>query len=115
MKTDMKKKVTADEAAAAGNGAADNAKAETGGDSGKWRLWPYFQTIPGILYYQIVSAVILSVVLYGIRMLSSVLISSTGHEAITTGDFKFLFTTWQGWVLILLAVVVLCLYAIFDL
>jgi glycerophosphoryl diester phosphodiesterase len=81
----------------------------------RWRLWPYFQTLPGILYYQIVSAVILGVLLYGIEMLSSVLMSSTGHEAVTSGDFTFLFTTWQGWLLILLAVIVLCLYSIFDL
>ena len=87
----------------------------SGGGGKRWRLWPYFQTIPGILYYQIVSGLILAAALYGIRMLSGVLIASTGHEAVTTGDFGFLFTTWQGWLVILLAIAALCLYMIFDL
>lgn len=64
--------------------------------------------IPGILYYQIVSALILDVIMIGVSLLSSALMSSIGHEAVTNGDFKFVFTTWQGWVLIVLAAAVLC-------
>ena len=81
----------------------------------RWHLWPYFQTIPGIIYYQIVSGLILALALNGIRTLSGILMSSAGHEAVTTGDFAFLFTTWQGGLLILLAIALLCLYTIFDL
>ena len=85
------------------------------GKKQKWHLWPYFQSLPGILYYQIVSQIILTAAMYGIRLLSNALMASAGHEAVTTGDFGFLFTTWQGWILILLAIVILCLYTIFDL
>lgn len=81
----------------------------------RWHLWPYFQTIPGIIYYQIVSGLILALALNGIRTLSGILMSSAGHEAVTTGDFAFLFTTWQGGLLILLAIALLCLYTIFYL
>lgn len=62
----------------------------------RWHLWPYFQTIPGIIYYQIVSGLILALALNGIRTLSGILMSSAGHEAVTTGDFAFLFYDVAG-------------------
>lgn len=85
------------------------------GKKQRWHLWPYVQTLPGILYYQILSVLILTIALRGVRVLSSALMTSAGHEAVTTGDFGFVFTTWQGWLLIVLALGVLCLYTIFNL
>ncbi|MCH4014515.1 MAG: hypothetical protein LKE64_09355 [Solobacterium sp.] len=50
--------------------------------------------IPGILYYQIVSALILDVIMIGVSLLSSALMSSIGHKAVTNGDFKAAAVSW---------------------
>ena len=48
-------------------------------------------------------------------LISRLLIRSTGHVAVTSGDFSFLFTTWQGILLIILAIVNLFLFVAVDL
>lgn len=80
-----------------------------------WKIRPYLQIIPGILYYQIVSALILGLAMDGIGYLGRILMVSAGHTALTSGDFVFVFSTWQGILLLLLALLVLCLYTTFDL
>ena len=42
--------------------------------------------------------------------ISMLLINSTGRVAVTSGDFKFLFTTWQGVLLILITLLTLFLF-----
>lgn len=48
-------------------------------------------------------------------VISRLLIRSTGHVAVTSGEFSFLFTTWQGILLIILAIVNLFLFVAVDL
>ena len=44
------------------------------------------------------------------RHLINALILSAGRTAITSGDFKYLFTTWQGWTIILVSLGMIMLY-----
>lgn len=81
----------------------------------RWRFRPYLQSIPGILYYQMISSIIIGISLFGLKRLGAVLLLSTGHPAVTSGSFGFLFSTWQGYVLILIGLLVLCVYTVFDL
>ena len=68
-----------------------------------------------MLKYQVVSSGCLAALLWVINDLTLGLIHSTGRVAVTSGDFKFLFTTWQGILLILFALVSLTIYMSFDL
>ena len=80
-----------------------------------WRSYiPYFQSLFDMLKYQAVSSGCLAALLWIINWLTDLLIRSTGRVAVTSGDFKFLFTTWQGILLILFALVSLSLYMSFD-
>ncbi|MGI6755353.1 MAG: glycerophosphoryl diester phosphodiesterase membrane domain-containing protein [Atopobiaceae bacterium] len=74
----------------------------------------YISTIPGIIYYQLVSSITMGVVMLGLKHLGSFLLLSTGHPAITSGSFGFMFTTWQGYALIALGILALSLYTVFD-
>jgi glycerophosphoryl diester phosphodiesterase len=76
---------------------------------------PYFRSLSDILKYQIVSGACLAVLLWAIGFLTDALIRSAGRVAVTSGDFTFLFTTWQGVLLILFALISLALYAASDL
>ena len=50
-----------------------------------------------------------------LRQIAMILIRSTGRVAISTGDFSFLFTTWQGPLLLFIGLSVLFVYLAFDL
>ncbi|MBR3234333.1 MAG: glycerophosphoryl diester phosphodiesterase membrane domain-containing protein [Atopobiaceae bacterium] len=75
----------------------------------------YIKTIPFVIMYQLTT----SFVLWGLgsilKMLAGLALISQGRVAVTTGDFMFLFTTWQGWILILLALVMLWLFVSLEL
>ena len=71
----------------------------------KQRLLPYRQSVPSILLFQIISSLALQIWMSCFSVISRLLIRSTGHVAVTSGDFSFLFTTWQGILLIILAIV----------
>lgn len=75
----------------------------------------YLNIVPGILFFQIVMSLVLAGIVQLLNYLAMWAISSTGRVAVTTGDFVFLFTTWQGWAVLLIAVVAIVLYVIFDL
>jgi len=79
----------------------------------KNRMLPFYQAIPRLLLYQFVSFIILSFVTWGISTLCSLLMGLSGKAAITSGDLGFLFTHWQGYVIIVLVLLmVLCYMAI---
>lgn len=77
--------------------------------------WPYLQSIPDIMGYRLATTVVLGAILTVLNKLAAWALSSTGRVAVTGGDFKFLFTSWQGWLLIVMAMVSLYLYVAFDL
>lgn len=81
----------------------------------KQRLLPYRQSVPPILLFQIISSLALQIRMSCFSVISRLLIRSTGHVAVTSGDFSFLFTTWQGILLIILAIVNLFLFVAVDL
>ena len=78
-------------------------------------LTPYTQTLPDILSYQIVTKVIIALWLFLFGRVFQALLKSSGRVAVTTGDWKFLFTSWQGILIVLLGLVSLFVYVAFDL
>lgn len=81
----------------------------------KDKLRPYIQAMPDILNYQIVTKVLICIWLFLLGRLFQVLLRSSGRVAVTSGDWKFLFTTWQGLLILLLGLVSLFVYVAFDL
>ena len=79
------------------------------------RIRPYRQAIPEILIYQVVSKVLLTGLLFVLQKLAYLLFRSAGRAAVTSGDFLFMFTTWQGWVLLVIGFMALLLYTVLDL
>ena len=79
------------------------------------RLRPYLEALPDIIKYQIVSKLILGVLLFVLGRLFRILLNSTGRVAVTSGDFTFLFQTWQGILIILIALISLFMYVALDL
>lgn len=62
----------------------------------------YLRVVPQLLEYKLIAFVILQAVVFCLRKLGMLLIYSTGRVAVTSGDYRFLFRTWQGWLIILL-------------
>ena len=81
----------------------------------KEKLRPYVQAMPDILNYQIVTKAIISIWLFLLGRLFQILLRSSGRVAVTSGDWEFLFTTWQGLLILLLGLVSLFIYVAFDL
>ena len=81
----------------------------------KEKLRPYLQALPDIFKYQIISKPLLALLLLMLGLIFRVLLKSAGKVAVTSGDLAFLFTTWQGWLIVLLGLVTLYLYFAFDL
>ncbi len=78
----------------------------------RWRS--YLDLLKKITFFQAILTLVLSVGVSIIQTLISLLITSTGRVAITSSDYLFLLTTWQGWLIILLLVLSLALYVAFD-
>lgn len=78
------------------------------------RLLPYRQAVPAILLFQLITEFVLQLWMFGFSRLSMLLLASTGRVAVTSGDFLFLFTSWQGLLLLLLALVTLFLFTALD-
>ena len=76
------------------------------------KVKPYFQALPYIFDYQIVTKVILGIWLFLLGEISQILLKSSGRVAITSGDWQFLFTTWQGILLLVLGLVSLFVYVV---
>lgn len=78
------------------------------------RVRPYLQALPDIFSYQIVTKLILGVLLFLLGRIFQALLRSSGRVAVTSGDWQFLFTTWQGILILLLGLVSLFIYVAFD-
>lgn len=78
-------------------------------------LRPYTQALPDILNYQIVTKAVISVWLFLLGRLFQLLLRSSGRVAVTSGDYEFLFTTWQGLLILILGTFSLFVYVAFDL
>ena len=70
---------------------------------------------PEIWKYQAFTKIILLLVVSAVRLAAMALLHSTGRVAISSGDYRFLFNTWQGPLLILLFLAVFFFYVSFDL
>ena len=75
---------------------------------------PYLQAIPSFFSYQVVSKLILVLATMIFTRLAYIFLEATGRIAITSGDFKFLFTTWQGIIILSIGIVSLIVYVVFD-
>ena len=62
----------------------------------------YLRVVPQLLEYKLIAFVLLQVVVFGLKKLGMLLIYSTGRVAVTSGDYHFLFRTWQGWLIMLI-------------
>ena len=76
---------------------------------------PYIQALPAIFNYQIVTKAILAIWLFLLGKIFMALLRSSGRVAVTSGDWKFLFTTWQGILILVLGIISLYVYIAFDL
>ena len=79
------------------------------------RLKPYLEALPDIIRYQVVTKILLGAWLFLLGRLFRILLNSTGRVAVTSGDFLFLFGTWQGIFIILIALSSLFVYVALDL
>ena len=69
------------------------------------KLKPYWQALPVIFNYQIITKALLGIWIYLLGRITQALLVSTGRVAITSGDFGFLFKTWQGYLILLIGLV----------
>ena len=79
------------------------------------KLKPYLEALPDIIRYQVATKLLLGVWLYLLGRLFRLLLNSTGRVAVTSGDFAFIFTTWQGIAILAIALVSLFVYVALDL
>ena len=78
------------------------------------KLRPYLQACPQILVYQIVTKAIVGILVFLLGRIFQLLLKSSGRVAVTSGDFTFLFGTWQGIIIMLLGLISLFIYVAFD-
>lgn len=79
------------------------------------KLYPYIRAMPAIFQYQIVSKLFIAVWLFLLGRLFQELLKSCGKVAVTSGDWKFLFTTPQGLLILVIGLVSLFIYVALDL
>ena len=76
----------------------------------KNRILPFFQAIPKLLTFQVVSGLVLTPLTWVISSLCGMLMGLSGKAAFTSGDIGFLFTNWQGYVIMVLVVLMAVSY-----
>lgn len=81
----------------------------------KNRILPFYQAIPKLLTFQLVSFIFLSLLTWGISALCGLLLGLTGKAAVTSGDIGFIFTRWQGYVMIALVLLMVISYVAVEL
>lgn len=79
------------------------------------KLQPYVQALPGILQYQLFTKLVLGLWLFLMGRVFRLLLNSTGRVAVSTGDFVFLFTRWQGLLILFCSLLSLYVYVALDL
>ena len=81
----------------------------------KNRIMPFYQAIPKILKFQFFSFIVLSALTWVISTLFSLMLGISGKAAVTSGDLSFLFTRWQGYVMIILVLLMVLSYIAVEL
>lgn len=79
------------------------------------RLKPYWLALPDIIKYQILTKVLLALWIFMLGSVTQALLASTGRVAVTSGDFTFLLSTWQGILIVLVGLISLFVYVDLDL
>ena len=79
------------------------------------KMKPYVEALPEIFNYQIATKIFISIWIFLLGRIFQALLRSSGRVAVTSGDWKFLFTTWQGLAILLLGLISLFIYVAFDL
>ncbi len=77
-------------------------------------IWPYIQSIPEIIVYEIVSKLILLALVFILKKILMALVLMTGRVAVTSGDFGFMFKSPWGWLAIIITLVMFGVYVAFD-
>lgn len=65
--------------------------------------------------YQLLSKALIGLLVFVLRWLFMILLKSSGRVAVTSGDFVFLFTSWQGILILLIGLAALFVYVSLDL
>ena len=78
------------------------------------KLKPYLKALPDMFNYQVVTKILLAVWIFLLGRIFQALLKSTGRIAVTSGDFMFLFNTWQGILILIIGLVSLFIYVTFD-
>lgn len=81
----------------------------------KLNIKPYFQALPTIFNYQIITKILIGIWVFLLGRIFQVLLRSSGRVAVTSGDWQFLFTTWQGLFILFLGLFSLFIYVAIDL
>lgn len=89
-----------------------DSEAKTGAQQ---RLRPYWQALPDILKYQLATKSLMSIWIFILGTITNRLLASAGRVAMTSGDFKFLISTPEGILIILVGLVSLFLCVALDL
>ncbi|MBQ3290833.1 MAG: glycerophosphoryl diester phosphodiesterase membrane domain-containing protein [Mogibacterium sp.] len=71
--------------------------------------------MPDIFNYQIATKILIAGWVLVLGRIFQALLKSSGRVAVTSGDWQFLFTTWQGIIISILGLVSLFVYVAFDL
>lgn len=79
----------------------------------KWVL-PYRQALPALLFFQLLASIVTGLWMWIYGLIGKALIHSAGRVAVSSGDFLFLITTWQGYVIILLTLFTLFFLVAMD-
>lgn len=74
----------------------------------------YYQAIPSILLFQIVTKFLLTISAGILTGIIEVIVEDSGVVALTNMDLPYLFRSWQGICVLLLGLIVVTLYTIFD-
>ena len=72
-----------------------------------------FQAIPELFSYQMISAILLAVATWGLYKLIN-LVAESGGAALTTANLTDLLLSWRGLVILLLGVVLVAVFAVFE-
>lgn len=81
----------------------------------KEKLKPYLHAVPDIFRYVFVSKVILFIFMSLLGVMAKALLNSVGRVAVTSGDWQFLYMTWQGILILILSLVSLYISVAVDL
>ena len=77
-------------------------------------VWPYLQSIPEIIVYEIISKILLLALVFILKKILMALVLMTGRVAVTSGDFGFIFKSPWGWLAIIITLLMFSVYVAFD-